>query len=204
MKRLASVLLLVSLSACTAASDVFRPYVPHPAEMRAVLAQPWPKTPLDVGLVLGCPADLDGQPSLCQRCRVKTAVRAWQKGVIGHLIFSGSAAHSPAVEADVMADLAIRMGVPPDRIFRERRALTTWQNLRFALAIMRAHGFATALVISTVEHLPRSRRIARFWGLDDAHAGYEACDLDEPRHLDNPEDALLPPPPTGAAAEHPR
>ena len=201
MKRLA--LLLPLLLSCADARDVFRPYVPDPAKIRAVLAQKWPTPPFDTAIVLGCPARLDGAPSLCQRCRVKTAVRAYQKGVVKNLIFSGAAAHSPAVEAEVMARLALAHGIPEAHVFREQRALTTWQNLRFSLEIMRAHGLSTALVVSTAEHLPRSRRIARFWGLDDAHAGYEACDLDLPRKLDEPEDALLPAPETGAAAENP-
>jgi hypothetical protein len=43
---------------------------------------------------------------------------------------------------------------------------------------MKRRGFRTALVISTADHLPRARRIARFWGLDDRRAGYLACDVD--------------------------
>jgi len=39
-------------------------------------------------------------------------------------------------------------------------------------------------VISTADHLPRARRIARFWGLDDARARYFACDRDLPPDSD--------------------
>ena len=79
-----------------------------------------------------------------------------------------------------MGDLAVRRGVPAADVLREGRALTTWQNVRFSLRILGANELATVLVISTADHLPRARRIARFWGLDDAHARYFACDRDLP------------------------
>src|SRR5262249_12485436 len=101
-------------------------------------------------------------------------------------------AHSPDVEADVMGDLAVQRGVPQGRVLREPRALTTWQNLRFSVEIMRTHGLRTALIVSTADHLARARRIARYYGLEHAHTGHMACDLDLPR-----EDAAeTPQPPT--------
>jgi uncharacterized SAM-binding protein YcdF (DUF218 family) len=185
MKRL---LALLALSGCADARDLFRPYVPNADDIREVLAQPWPPKPLDVAMVLGCPANPDGTASPCERCRVKTAVRQFRAGAVRNLIFTGGAAHSPAVEADVMADLAERRGLPPERVFREGQALTTWQNLRYSLKIARAHGFRTILFISTADHLPRVRRMARYYGVDDARTAYVACDYEEPE-----EDELQPP-----------
>ena len=167
-----------ALAACADARDLFRPYVPNRQEMYQVQILPWPGAVMDVGLVLGCPAEADGTLSPCEQCRVDAAVKAYESGLVRNLLFSGGAAHSPHVEADVMADAAIAKGVPAERVVRERRALTTWQNLRFSLAEMKRRGFRTALVISTADHLPRARRIARFWGLDDSRAGYLACDVD--------------------------
>ena len=133
-----------------------------------------PLSHYDTALVLGCPAAPDGTASPCERCRVKSAVRQYRRGAVGKIVFSGGAAHSPAVEADVMGDLAVRRGVPASDVLREGRALTTWQNVRFSLEILRAHALVTVLVISTADHLPRARRIARFWGLDDARTRYFA------------------------------
>jgi hypothetical protein len=42
------------------------------------------------------------------------------------------------------------------------------------------------LIISTADHLPRARRIARFWGLDDTRTRYFACDRDLPADGDGP------------------
>jgi uncharacterized SAM-binding protein YcdF (DUF218 family) len=75
-----------------------------------------------------------------------------------------------------MADAARAGGVPESAIRREGRALTTWQNLRFSLKLARAERWTTFLLVSTADHLPRARRIAQFYGLDDAHTGYVACD----------------------------
>ena len=173
------------LGGCASSRDLFDPYGPKAAEeMRRVRELPWPKAPIDVGIALGCPADPDGTASLCERCRVKTAVRQFKKATVRNLIFSGGAAHSPDVEAEVMGDLAVKRGVPAANVFREGRALTTWQNLRFSARILAAHGWKTALIISTADHLPRARRIAQYYGLTDENTGYIACDLDLPPDSD--------------------
>lgn len=186
--RRALVLLLLA-SGCTDLRDVFRPYAKHPEEVAAVLAEQTPLPHYDAALVLGCPALPDGTPSPCERCRVKSAVRQYRRGAVGRIIFSGGAAHSPAVEADVMGDLAVRRGVPAGDVVREPRALTTWQNVRFSLRLLRPG--ETVLVISTADHLPRARRIARFWGLDDAHTRYLPCDRDLP--IDSDQELAQPP-----------
>ncbi|HEY2744026.1 MAG TPA: YdcF family protein [Polyangia bacterium] len=183
MRRAVCIALLLA-SGCIGLRDVFTPYAKHPEEVEALLAEEVPLPHYDAALVLGCPALPDGTPSPCERCRVKSAVRQYRRGNVGKLVFSGAAAHSPDVEADVMAALAEHRGVPAADVLREPRALTTWQNVRFSLAILRAHALSTVLVISTADHLPRARRIARFWGLDDAHTRYFACDRDLPHDSD--------------------
>jgi uncharacterized SAM-binding protein YcdF (DUF218 family) len=181
MKRLLPLLLLAG---CADARDLFRPYVPNQEEIREVQAQPRPAPVMDAAFVLGCPANADGTASPCERCRVKTAVRQYRAGKVRNLVFSGNAAHSPAVEADVMADLAERRGVPREHVFREPRALTTWQNLRFSKQIAAQQHWNTILFISTADHLPRARRLARWYGIDDARTAYVACDRDLPPDSD--------------------
>ncbi|MDB4969374.1 MAG: hypothetical protein JWN44_5063 [Myxococcales bacterium] len=173
-----------TLAGCTGLRDVLTPYAPHPGEDAALLAEQAPLAHYDAALVLGCPAEPDGSPSLCERCRVKSAVRQYRAGHVAKLLFSGGAAHSPVVEAEVMGDLAVRRGVPAGDVLKEGRALTTWQNVRFSQKLLHAHALSTVLVISTADHLPRARRIARFWGLDDARTRYFACDRDLPPDSD--------------------
>jgi uncharacterized SAM-binding protein YcdF (DUF218 family) len=150
-----------------------------PAALARLLADPGPVPAggrLDVAIVLGCPADAEsGAASLCQRCRVKSALRAYRANEVAAVIFSGGAAHNRFVEADVMAELALRQGLPAQAVVREPRALTTWMNLRYSQRLMRERGFRNALIISTADHLPRARRFAEWYGIA---ARYRACDLD--------------------------
>jgi vancomycin permeability regulator SanA len=190
LKRAAFALALL-VGGCSGLRDVFTPYKTDWRAVDTLIAEQVPLPHYDAALVLGCPALPDGSPSPCERCRVKSAVRQYRRGSVGKLIFSGGAAHSPFVEADVMGDLAVRRGVPAADVLREGRALTTWQNVRFSLAMMRAHTLSTVLVISTADHLPRARRIARFWGLDDDRTRYFACDRDMPP--DSEEEFAQPP-----------
>ncbi len=67
-----------------------------------------------------------------------------------------------------MAALSRAFGVAEKQILVEGRALTTWQNLRYAQRIMLAHGYRTALLISTRDHLPRARRFADYYGIPSA------------------------------------
>ncbi len=182
--RRAPVLAVLLLVGCADARDLFLPYVPNPEETRAVLAKPRPAEVMDAAIVLGCPAEADGSASMCERCRVKTAVRQYRLGKVKNLIFTGGAAHSPFVEAEVMGDLAVQRFVPPEHVFREGRALTTWQNIRFSKKFLAAHHFETVLFISTKDHLPRARRIAQFFGIDERRTAYQACDLDLPHDTD--------------------
>jgi vancomycin permeability regulator SanA len=177
-------LMLSWLCGCSGARDLFRPYAPRAVDVQQLLLEQAPLAHYDAALILGCPAAPDGSASPCERCRVKSAVRQYRRGTVGKLIFSGGAAHSPAVEADVMGDLAVARGVPAGDVLREGRALTTWQNLRFSTAILRVQHLSTVLIISTADHLPRARRIARFWGLDDQTTRYFACDRDMPPDSD--------------------
>jgi uncharacterized SAM-binding protein YcdF (DUF218 family) len=112
---------------------------------------------------------------------VKSALRAYREGEVGAVIMSGGPAHNQFVEADAMGDLALARGLPPGALERDRRALTTWMNLRYSQRIMRAHGWRTALIVSTWDHLPRARRFAEWFGIE---ARYRACDRDLPHDSD--------------------
>ena len=126
------VLLLVAasglLAGCAAWHDLFQRDQPDPAALAEALAQPAPSS-TDVAVVLGCPSEDDGRPSLCLQCRVHAAQQVLAQGRVRALIFSGGAAHNRHVEAEVMAGLAQRRGVGREQILLEGQSLTTWQNL---------------------------------------------------------------------------
>jgi len=117
------------------------------------------RTRFDVLIVLGMPADSDGNPTPTMLSRVTEAVREYQRGVAPRLILTGGAARNGFVEARVMARVAHAQGIPESAIFLETEARDTLQNACYAARIMKAHGWHAAEVVSTASHLPRAAMI---------------------------------------------
>jgi uncharacterized SAM-binding protein YcdF (DUF218 family) len=113
----------------------------------------------DAILVLGTPADDDGNPTPEQLARVTEAVREYERGVAPRIVFTGGAAHNQFVEADVMARVGAAQGIPPSAIFVETKALDTIQNACFSARLMGNHGWRSAEVVSSGPHLPRASMI---------------------------------------------
>lgn len=113
-------------------------------------------TRFDAIIVLGNPADADGNPTPEQLARVTEGVHEYERGVAPRLILTGGAAHNRFVEAEVMARSAEAEGIPSSAIFKEPQAQDTIQNACFATRIMKAHGWGSAEVISSAYHLPRA------------------------------------------------
>ena len=113
-------------------------------------------TRFDAIIVLGTPADSDGNPTPELLARVTEGVHEYERDVAPRLILSGAAAHNRFVEARVMATTAHAQGIPESAIFEEPQALDTIQNACYAVRIMKAHGWRSAEVVSSASHLPRA------------------------------------------------
>jgi uncharacterized SAM-binding protein YcdF (DUF218 family) len=113
----------------------------------------------DAIVVLGTPADADGNPTPALLDRVSEAVREYQRGVAPRLILTGGAAHNAFVEADVMARIAESQGVPAGSILKESQALDTIQNACYSERILKQHGWHSAEIVSNTGHLPRAALI---------------------------------------------
>jgi uncharacterized SAM-binding protein YcdF (DUF218 family) len=113
----------------------------------------------DTLIVLGDPVDPDGNPSPTEQARVAEAVREYERGAAQRIIFTGGPAHNRFIEAQVMAETAKAQGIPATDIIEDRRALNTIQNACNSLRIMRSHGWDSAEVITSPNHLPRSAMI---------------------------------------------
>jgi uncharacterized SAM-binding protein YcdF (DUF218 family) len=114
------------------------------------------RTQFDAILVLGTPADEDGNPTPELQDRITEGVHEYQRGVAPHIIVSGAAAHNQFVEADVMARVAVAQGVPASVLFKENRALDTIQNVCYSAGILKQHGWHSVEIISSAPHLPRA------------------------------------------------
>ena len=109
----------------------------------------------DVLIVLGTPADADGNPSPRELARVTEAVQEYERGVASRIIFTGGAVANRFVEAHVMARTAEAQGIPASAVLEDPQARDTMENTCNALGIMRSHGWESAEVISSSSHLPR-------------------------------------------------
>jgi uncharacterized SAM-binding protein YcdF (DUF218 family) len=113
----------------------------------------------DAIIVLGSPADGDGNPTPTQLARVTEGVHEYERGLAPRLILTGGAVANQYVEARVMARTAQAQGIPESAIFVEPEARNTIQNACFAVRIMKAHGWRSAEVVSSASHLPRAELI---------------------------------------------
>lgn len=113
----------------------------------------------DVIVVLGNPAKPDGSIAPIARSRVDEAIRQYRAGVAPRLIMTGGHVLNRWVEAQVMQQYAVSQGVPASAILTDGEAQNTIQNAYYAYKIMQAHGWASALVVSSPSHLRRSSLI---------------------------------------------
>ena len=104
-------------------------------------------TRFDSIIVLGVPADGDGNPTPAMLARVTEAVREYERGVAPRLIVTGGAAHNQFVEARAMARAAHAQGIPESAIYVEPQAMDTIQNACYSARIMKAHGWRSAEVV---------------------------------------------------------
>jgi uncharacterized SAM-binding protein YcdF (DUF218 family) len=110
----------------------------------------------DVLIVLGSPADADGNPTPTELERVTEAVNEYERGVAPRMIITGGPAHNRFVEAEVMARVAEAQGIPAGAIVKERTARNTIENTCDSLKIMQSHGWESTEVVSSASHLPRT------------------------------------------------
>ena len=113
----------------------------------------------DAIIVLGSPADGDGNPTPRQLARVTEGVREYERGVAPRMIVTGGPAANKFVEAKVMARTAEADGIPESAIYVEPKAKDTIENACFAVRIMKEHGWRSAEVVSSGSHLPRAAMI---------------------------------------------
>jgi uncharacterized SAM-binding protein YcdF (DUF218 family) len=100
----------------------------------------------DVILVLGNPANPDGSIGPIA-------------GVAPRLLMTGGGVLNRFVEGQVMQQFARSQGVPDTAVFAEGEARNTIQNAYYSYQIMQAHGWTSALVVSSPTHLRRASLI---------------------------------------------
>ncbi len=113
--------------------------------------------PAPVGLVFGAGVWRSGAPSRVLVDRVKAGVRLYQSGKVDILLMSGG-----GVEPEVMRDLAIEAGVPPEAILMDPNGLDTRLSCTRAGEVF---GFEDVILITQRFHLPRALYLCEASGL---------------------------------------
>ncbi len=117
------------------------------------------RTHFDAIVVLGSPADADGNLTPNGLARVSEGVAEYERGVSPRILFTGGAVSNQFVESEVMARAAEAQGIPASAIVEESHAKDTIQNACYVARTLQTHGWTSAEVISGESHLPRAALI---------------------------------------------
>jgi uncharacterized SAM-binding protein YcdF (DUF218 family) len=99
--------------------------------------------------------------------RVVAGYELFRAGRVRNLLLSaGGEDPSEEVEADFMAALYRRLGVPEDRIAIERESRNTRENALRSAVIARERGWRTLVLVTSAAHMPRAAATFRRAGLD--------------------------------------
>jgi uncharacterized SAM-binding protein YcdF (DUF218 family) len=121
--------------------------------------------PAGAAIVLGA-AQWNGTPSPVLQARLDHALDLYKRGYVSRVILTGGVGQGDTVsEAAAGKQYLVERGMAPESLLLEEQGLTTWESLRNAAVIARAHGIGTALLVSDPFHMLRSLKMARDLGL---------------------------------------
>jgi uncharacterized SAM-binding protein YcdF (DUF218 family) len=110
----------------------------------------------DTLIVLGAPADPDGNPMPVMLSRVDEAVREYERGIAPRMILSGGLDGGRYAQAAIMARAVAAQGVPASAIFVEANSNDTIHNACYSARIMKDHGWRSAEIITSPTHMRRA------------------------------------------------
>lgn len=108
-------------------------------------------------VVLGYPANDDGQPSPILKARLDKAIELFRDGIAEKIILTGAAVENQHVESHVMANYCKKNGVPGEKILIESDAKNTYENAKMVHNIMQAEGYQHAIVVTSSFHTMRAQ-----------------------------------------------
>lgn len=113
--------------------------------------------PADVIVVPGNTILPDGTPSPRLQARLDVALKQFQEHRAPRILVSGATGKEGFDEAASMARYLQSRGVPAGAIIEDNQGWTTDATASNAAALMRKHGWKTAMVATQYFHVPRFR-----------------------------------------------
>ena len=105
-----------------------------------------------------------GLPSPALLSRTLLALELYDQGYASHLIFTGGLGANPPAEAEVMRQVAIAQGVPPQSVVVEDQGRNTRDSATRVAGICARYGWSSLLLVSDRFHLVRARVLFRDLG----------------------------------------
>ena len=118
-----------------------------------------------VGAVLGAQVLAGGRASRTLEARVRHAACLYEGGHLGLLILTGGLGEHPPREAEIMARILLREGVPETAMILEDEARNTWESAVLVAKILRRRQLGSVKVITDPLHCPRTVRSFREVGV---------------------------------------
>lgn len=118
------------------------------------------RKPYDAIIVPGSPFE-NGKWSRTMKGRIYWSKFLYDQGVTRNIIYSGAAVYTPYVEAEIMAQYAIAIGVPKDHVYCETLAEHSTENVYYSFELARKLGFKTIAIASDPFQTRLLRRFAR-------------------------------------------
>ena len=118
-----------------------------------------------VAVVLGAQVLPGGRASRVLEARARHAARLYAEGTLELLIVTGGTGEHPPSEAEVMARILRREGVPEEGVLLEDRALSTWDSAWLVAALARRRGIGAVRVVTDPLHCVRTVEAFREAGL---------------------------------------
>src|SRR5262249_46655404 len=113
-------------------------------------------------IVLGAALTPDGRPGPALAERIAAGAEAWKRGLAPIVVMTG------ALEAAIMRDRAVELGVPREAIWLEPTALTTRTNAVACAALLAASQIRRVLLVTQPYHRRRAVAAFRKVGFDAA------------------------------------
>ena len=118
-----------------------------------------------VAVVLGAQVLPGGRASRVLEARVRHAARLHSGGEVDLLIVTGGTGQYPPSEAEVMARILRREGVPAEVVVLEDRALSTWDSAWLVAELARRSGVRAVRAVTDPLHCVRAVEAFREAGL---------------------------------------
>lgn len=125
------------------------------------------RRPSDIAVVLGNQVYRDGRPSPRLAARLDEAVRIWRANLVKAVVVSGGIDRNGTDEAAAMRRYLVGKNIPASAILMDPHGVNTWETARNTTAIMKAHAWHSAMVISQYFHIPRTKLAFRQFGISD-------------------------------------